>query len=148
MLINWKFHDDSMKKHRDYRFDCHFVIYVNEEFKAEIVEQIIVQAKKTKKIVAVIKKTIEQEIVVTNASKSKIIVVDIDFFDFTMQLNFWKKNRISVINAHFLHHLIEFVVKYQKNDILTFFFNVFAISLANDSKIKSNSFHWIRSKSS
>lgn len=77
-----------MKKHRDYRFDCHFVIYVNEEFKAEIVEQIIVQAKKTKKIVAVIKKTIEQEIVVTNASKSKIIVVDIDFFDFTMQLNF------------------------------------------------------------
>ena len=65
----------------------------------------------------------EKEIV--EAAKSKIIVKNINFFDFTMQINLWKKFHISINNASFLYHLIEFAVKYKKKNLLKFLFQCF-----------------------
>ena len=83
------------------------------------------------KTIVVVEKTIEQ--IVIEIIKQEIInFKNINFFDFIMQINLWKKFRISINNASFLYHLIEFVVKYKKKNILNFFFNVFAILHCNE----------------
>ena len=65
-------------------------------------------------------KTIKQ--VVIETIKSEIInFKNIDFFDFIMQVNLWKKFSISINIASFLHHLIETIVKYQEKSITKFF---------------------------
>ena len=70
--------------------------------------------------VSIVKQTVIETI------KSEIInFKNINFFDFIMQINLWEKFRISVNNANFLHHLIEFAVKYKKKSILKVFFRCF-----------------------
>ena len=64
----------------------------------------------------------EVVVVVIETIKSEICVKNINFFNFTMQINLWEKFRISVFSASFLQHLIEVVVKYKKKSILKFFF--------------------------
>ena len=54
-------------------------------------------------------------VAVIETIKSEICTKNINFFDFIMQVNFWEKFRISINDANFLHHLIEFAVKYKKN---------------------------------
>ena len=76
---------------------------------------------------------------------------NIDFFDSTMQINLWKKFRISVNSASFLYHLIEFAVKYKKKSILKVFFRCFRDSalqwLKNQLKfISLNDFKLIMTK--
>ena len=72
------------------------------------------------KEVVVVEKTIEQ--VVIETIKSEIInFKNINFFDFTKQVNLWEKFRISVNSASFLYHLIEFAVKYKEKNILKVF---------------------------
>ena len=60
--------------------------------------------------------------IVIETIKSEIInFMNINFFDFIMQINFWDEFNISINIANFLHHLIETIVKYQKKDITRFF---------------------------
>ena len=75
------------------------------------------------KISDYIQKIMKQEIAVVvvaviEAIKSEICVKDIDFFDSTMQMNFWKKFRISTFSASFLQHLIEIVVNYREKSVI------------------------------
>ena len=89
----WEFHNDFIKEHFRRNSEC----------------------SKAKTIVVVVKKIIE-------AAKSDVCFKDIDFFDFTMQTDFWEKFRISINIASFLHHLIETIVKYREKNITKFFF--------------------------
>ena len=69
-------------------------------------------------------KTIKQ--VAIKTIKSEIInFKNIDFFDSTMQINLWEKFRISINNASFLYHLIEFAIKYKKKSIVKVFSQCF-----------------------
>ena len=69
----------------------------------------------------VVEKVVKQVIIET--IKSEIIdFKNINFFDFTMQVNLWEKFHISINSASFLYHLIEFVVKYKKKNLLKLFF--------------------------
>ena len=93
-----------MKKHYNRIFNCAFF-----------------DDEKTKIAVFVAVKRVQQEVVAVEkigvaaieAIKSEICVKNINFFDFTMFLNLLEL-RISIINASFLHHLIEIAVNYQK----------------------------------
>ena len=92
-LLNWELHDDFIKEHLRRSSEC---------FKAKTAEE--------KEIIAAA--------VAIEETKSKVTVKNINFFDFIMQADFWKKFRISVNSASFLHHMIEFAVKYQEKSVL------------------------------
>ena len=97
---DWKFHDDSIKEYLRRNSECS---------KAKAIE----------------KEEIIAAVVVIEAAKSKIIVKNIDFFDFIMQLNLWKKFRISVFNASFLQNLIEIAVNYREKNVIKTLFQCF-----------------------
>ena len=115
ILENWKLHNDFIKEHLHRSFEC---------FKAKrTIEQeiFIVVQEIMKQEVVVAEKTVEQAVIET--IKSEIInLKKIDFLDFIMQVDLWKKFRISINSASFLYHLIEFAVKYKKKSILKILF--------------------------
>ena len=81
------------------------------------------------KIAAVVQKIMKQKIVdVIETIKFEICVKNINFFDFTMFLNL-SEFCISIINANFLHHLIEIVINYQKKSVMKILFQCFRDSV-------------------
>ena len=90
---DWKSHDDFIKEHFQRSFEC----------------------SKAKTVVVAVKKTAE-------AAKSDACFRNINFFDFTMQINLWKKFRISVFSASFLQHLIEIIVNYREKSVIKILF--------------------------
>ena len=140
ILENWEFHNDFIKEHFRKSSECF-------------------RTKKTieQKIFIVVQEVIKQKIVVVviKAIKSEDCVKNINFFDFTMQINLWEKFRISINSASFLHHLIEIVVNYREKNIIKMLFQCFRdsalqwlknqlkIILLNDFKtIIAKSFHF------
>ena len=109
ILNDWKFHDNSMKKHYNRIFNCSFF-----------------DDKKTKKVTTIVQKIKKQKITIVvvvaiEAAKSETCVKNINFFDFTMILNLFEFC-ISVFSANFLHHLIEIAVNYQEKSIIKILF--------------------------
>ena len=95
----------------------------------------------TNEIVVVIQKIIKQKIaivvvIVIETIKFETCVKNINYFDFIMQINFWKKFRISINIANFLHHLIDVFVKYRKKNILKILFQCFRDFVLKWLKIK------------
>ena len=87
-----------------------------DEFDADEIAIVVRKIMKRKIVVAIA--------VIIEAIKFETCVKNIKFFDFTMLLNLLEF-RISINNASFQHHLIEFFVMYKENNILKFFFQCF-----------------------
>ena len=81
----------------------------------------------TEKAFIVAQEIMKQEIVVVviEAIESKICVKNINFFDSTMQIDFWNEFRISVFSASFLQHLIEIAVNYREKSVIKILFQCF-----------------------
>ena len=146
--INFNFNSTSIKSIFESIIKLNIVLVASSTSISICMSILNIEKLETKKIFIVVQKIMKQEIVVVviEAIKSETCFKNINFFDFIMQINFWKKFRISINNASFLYHLIEFAVKYKKKSILKVFFRCFRDSALQWLKINSNSFHWMISK--
>ena len=130
ILIDWKSRDDSIKEHLLKSSECSKAkeIVVASSISISVCMSISnIEKLEAEKVFIVAQKAMKQEIVVAviETIKSEICVKNINFFDLTMQIDFWEKFRISVNSANFLYHLIEFAVKYKKKSILKILFRCF-----------------------